>query len=209
MKGTNRLRRLSPYILTAALAIIVGACSGAHPNTTFDPHSDLGRDSADKPPQTHGSTKLEILWTLIPAVILVFIAIPTVRTIFKTQAKAPAGSLEVEVIGHQWWWEFKYPEYGITTANEVYVPVGRTVNFTLHSADVIHSFWAPQLGGKRDVVTNHTNFLWYTPDSSLETSVWNGFCAEYCGTSHANMRFRVFTVKPDEFAKWVAWQKSS
>ena len=243
MKGSDRLRRLAPYYLAAALAITAVACSGPHPNTTFSPHSDLGRDidalwnrllllgtivfvlveaalivvviryrhrdSTDKPPQTHGSTKLEILWTLIPAVILVFIAIPTVRTIFKTQAKAPAGSLEVEVIGHQWWWEFKYPEYGIVTANEVYVPVGRTVNFTLHSADVIHSFWAPQLGGKRDVVTNHTNYLWYTPDSSLETTVWNGFCAEYCGTSHANMRFRVFTVKPDEFAKWVAWQKSS
>lgn len=243
MKGSDRLRRLAPYYLAAALAITAVACSGPHPNTTFSPHSDLGRDidalwnrllllgtivfvlveaalifviiryrhrdSAEKPPQTHGSTKLEILWTLIPAVILVFIAIPTVRTIFKTQAKAPAGSLEVEVIGHQWWWEFKYPEYGVTTANEVYVPVGRTVNFTLHSADVIHSFWAPQLGGKRDVVTNHTNFLWYTPDSSMETSVWNGFCAEYCGTSHANMKFRVFTVKPDEFAKWVAWQKSS
>lgn len=242
MKGLDRLRRLSPLILTAALAIIVGACSGPHPNTTFTPHSDLGRDidalwnrllllgtivfvlvesalifviiryrhrdSADRPPQTHGSTKLEILWTLIPAVILVFIAIPTVRTIFKTQADAPRGSLQIEVIGHQWWWEFKYPEYGITTANEVYVPTGRTVNFKLHSADVIHSFWAPQLGGKRDVVTNHTNFLWYTPDSAMETSVWNGFCAEYCGTSHANMKFRVFTVKPDEFAKWAAWEKT-
>jgi cytochrome c oxidase subunit II len=242
MKGTDRLRRLSPFILTAALAIIVGACSGPHPNTTFTPHTDFGReidalwnrllllgtivfvlveaalifvifryrrnDSPERPPQTHGSTKLEILWTLIPAVILVFIAIPTVRTIFKTQAKAPAGSLEVEVIGHQWWWEFKYPEYGITTANEVYLPTGRTVNFTLHSADVIHSFWAPQLGGKRDAVTNHTNYLWYTPDSSMETSVWNGFCAEYCGTSHANMRFRVFTVKPDEFARWAAWEKT-
>ena len=242
MKGLDRLRRLSPLVLTAALAIVIGACSGSHPNTTFTPHSELGRDidalwnrllflgtlvfvlvegalifviiryrhrdSSERPPQTHGSTKLEILWTLIPAVILVFIAIPTVKTIFKTQAAAPAGSLQIEVIGHQWWWEFKYPEYGITTANEVYVPTGRTVNFTLHSADVIHSFWAPQLGGKRDVVTNHTNFLWYTPDSSMETSVWNGFCAEYCGTSHANMRFRVFTVKPDQFARWAAWQKT-
>ena len=242
MKGFDRLRWLPPYFFTAALALSIAACSGAHPNTTFSPHSDFGRDidalwnrllflgtlvfvlvegalifvviryrhrdSNEKPPQTHGSTKLEILWTLIPAVILVFIAIPTVRTIFKTQAPAPAGSLQIEVIGHQWWWEFKYPQYGVVTANEVYLPTGRTVNFTLHSADVIHSFWAPQLGGKRDVVTNRTNFLWYTPDSSLETTVWNGFCAEYCGTSHANMRFRVFTVKPSEFASWVAWQKT-
>jgi cytochrome c oxidase subunit II len=242
MKGFDRLRRLSPYVLIAALAIIAGACSGAHPNTTFSPHTELGRDidalwnrllllsgivfvlvegalifviiryrhrdSTERPPQTHGSTKLEILWTLIPAVILVFIAIPTVRTIFKTQAPAPAGSLQIEVIGHQWWWEFKYPEYGIVTANEVYLPAGRTVNFTLHSVDVIHSFWAPQLGGKRDVIPNRTNFIWYTPDSATETNVWNGFCAEYCGSSHANMRFRVFTVKPEEFAKWVAWEKT-
>src|SRR5438477_8521390 len=166
------------------------------------------RGDTGRPPQTHGSTNLEILWTLIPAVILVFIAVPTVRTVFKTQAKAAANALQVEVIGHQWWWEFRYPEYGIVTANELYVPTGRTVNFTLHSADVIHSFWNPQLGGKRDVITNRTNYLWYTPDSSMEAGVWNGFCAEYCGTSHANMKFRVFTVKPDQFAQWVAWQQS-
>jgi len=166
------------------------------------------RDNHPTPPQTHGSTKLEITWTLIPAVILVFIAVPTVRTIFITQAQAAPGSLNIEVTGHQWWWEFRYPEYGVTTANEIYLPVGRTVNFRLRSADVIHSFWTPQLGGKRDVVTNRTNYLWYTPDSSTASSVWNGFCAEYCGASHANMRFRVFTVTPAQFASWVAGQKT-
>jgi cytochrome c oxidase subunit 2 len=166
------------------------------------------RDNQPTPPQTHGSTMLEITWTLIPAVILVFIAVPTVRTIFITQAQAAPGSLNIEVTGHQWWWEFKYPEYGVTTANEIYLPVGRTVNFRLRSADVIHSFWTPQLGGKRDVVTNRTNYLWYTPDSSTASSVWNGFCVEYCGASHANMRFRVFTVTPEQFTSWVAGQKS-
>ena len=165
------------------------------------------RDNQGTPPQTHGSTKLEITWTLIPAVILVFIAVPTVRTIFITQAQAAPGSLNIDVTGHQWWWEFKYPEYGVTTANEIYLPVGRTVNFRLRSADVIHSFWTPQLGGKRDVITNRTNYIWYTPDSSTASSVWNGFCAEYCGSSHANMRFRVFTVTPEQFASWVAGQK--
>ena len=166
------------------------------------------RENHPAPPQTHGSTPLEITWTLIPAVILVFIAVPTVRTIFITQAQAAPGSLNIDVTGHQWWWEFKYPDYGITTANEIYLPVGRTVNFRLRSADVIHSFWTPQLGGKRDVVTNRTNYVWYTPDSSTASSVWNGFCAEYCGTSHANMRFRVFTVTPEQFASWVEGQKS-
>ncbi|MFL5551440.1 MAG: cytochrome c oxidase subunit II, partial [Gemmatimonadaceae bacterium] len=165
------------------------------------------RENQPAPPQTHGSTKLEIAWTLIPAVVLVFIAVPTVRTIFITQAAAAPGSLNIDVTGHQWWWEFRYPEYGVTTANEIYIPVGRTVNFRLRSADVIHSFWTPQLGGKRDVITNRTNYLWYTPDSSTASSVWNGFCVEYCGASHANMRFRVFTVTPQQFESWVAGQK--
>ena len=166
------------------------------------------RENQPPPPQTHGSTKLEITWTLLPAVILVFIAVPTVRTIFITQAQAAPGSLNIDVTGHQWWWEFRYPEYGVTTANEIYLPVGRTVNFRLRSADVIHSFWTPQLGGKRDVVTNRTNYIWYTPDSSTASSVWNGFCVEYCGASHANMRFRVFTVTAEQFASWVAGQKT-
>ncbi|HEY3112479.1 MAG TPA: cytochrome c oxidase subunit II [Gemmatimonadaceae bacterium] len=166
-----------------------------------------GRENQGSPPQTHGSTKLEITWTLIPAVILVFIAVPTVKTIFITQAQAAPGSLNIDVTGHQWWWEFRYPELGVTTANEIYIPVGRTVNFRLRSADVIHSFWTPQLGGKRDVVTNRTNYLWYTPDTSTSGSVWNGFCAEYCGASHANMRFRVFTVTQQQFDSWIAGQK--
>jgi cytochrome c oxidase subunit 2 len=165
------------------------------------------RENQGTPPQTHGSTPLEITWTLIPAVILVFIAVPTVKTIFITQAAAAPGSLNIDVTGHPWWWDFKYPEYGVTTAHEIYLPVGRTVNFRLRSADVIHSFWTPELGGKRDVVTNRTNYLWYTPDTSVANSVWNGFCAEYCGTSHANMRFRVFTVTPAQFESWVAGQK--
>src|SRR4051812_37466075 len=165
------------------------------------------RENQPAPPQTHGNVKLEIAWTLIPAVILVFIAVPTVKTIFITQAQAAPGSLNIDVTGHQWWWEFKYPEYGVTTPNEIYLPVGRTVNFRLRSADVIHSFWTPQLGGKRDVVTNRTNYIWYTPDTSVGGSVWNGFCVEYCGSSHANMRFRVFTVTPQQFESWVAGQK--
>jgi cytochrome c oxidase subunit II len=165
------------------------------------------RDDKTTPPQTHGSTKLEITWTLIPAVILVFIAVPTVRTIFITQAQAAPGSMNIDVIGHQWWWEFRYADYGVTTANEIYIPVGRTVNFRLRSADVIHSFWVPQLGGKRDVVTNRTNYMWYTADSSTASSVWNGFCVEYCGASHANMRFRAFTVTQQQFDSWIAGQK--
>jgi cytochrome c oxidase subunit 2 len=162
-----------------------------------------------QPEQVHGNTKLEILWTVIPAVVLAVIAVPTVQTIFRTQGAARADALQVEVIGHQWWWEFRYPEHNITTANELYLPVGRTVNFHLKTHDVLHSFWIPGLGGKRDLVNNRTNYLWFTPDSTAPGGeAFNGFCAEYCGTSHANMRFKAYTVSPEEFASWVAHQQS-
>jgi cytochrome c oxidase subunit II len=163
------------------------------------------RSESDRPEHVHGNTTLEILWTAIPALILAFIAVPTVRTIFKTQAKAKADALQVEVIGHQWWWEFRYPQYKVTTAGELYLPVGRTVNFSLKTQDVLHSFWIPQLGGKRDLITNHENFLWFTPDSIGVTAL-NGMCVEYCGASHANMRFKTFTVTPAEFEQWAAHQ---
>jgi cytochrome c oxidase subunit 2 len=175
------------------------------------------RPNQPEPEHVHGNTALEITWTVIPLLILVVIAIPTVRTIFKTQATARADALQVEVIGHQWWWEFRYPQFTmagangrvdtVVTANELYLPIGRTVNFTLKSRDVIHSFWVPALAGKRDVVSNHTNYLWYTPDSS-GANVWNGACVEYCGTSHANMRFKAFTVSEADFNSWIAHQKA-
>ncbi|MBX7118899.1 MAG: cytochrome c oxidase subunit II [Gemmatimonadaceae bacterium] len=156
--------------------------------------------------QIHGNAALEITWTAIPAIILVLIAVPSARTIFETQKPAPAGALKVQVIGHQWWWEFRYPELGIVTANEVYVPVGRTVSFELTTKDVLHSFWIPQMGGKRDLITNKTNYLWFTPSDTLETMAWNGFCTEYCGASHANMRIRLYTVQPAEFEAWARHQ---
>jgi cytochrome c oxidase subunit 2 len=165
------------------------------------------RPGQREPEHVHGNTTLEILWTVIPAAVLLWIAVPTVKAIFETQAPAPAGSLQVEVIGHQWWWEFKYPELGITTANELYLPKGRTVNFHLKTVDVIHSFWIPALGGKRDLIANRTNYIWFTPDSLTEKA-FNGACVEYCGASHANMRFRAFVVDPTEFDSWAAHQKT-
>src|SRR5215216_1574016 len=119
------------------------------------------RSENDRPEHVHGNTTLEIMWTAIPALILVFIAVPTVRTIFRTQAKAVPNALQVEVIGHQWWWEFRYPQFTtrrasgkvdtLIIANELYLPTGRTVNFALKTRDVLHSFWIPRLGGKRDL----------------------------------------------------------
>ena len=176
------------------------------------------KSDADEPKHVHGNTTLEIAWTIAPAVILTFIAVPTVRTIFRTQARAVANALQVEVVGHQWWWEFRYPQYTaqsptgrtdtLVTAGDLYLPIGRTVNFTLKTKDVLHSFWIPQLGGKRDLISNHTNYLWFTPDTSLRTTVFNGSCNEYCGSSHANMRFRTFVVTPSEFEGWVSHQLS-
>jgi cytochrome c oxidase subunit 2 len=165
------------------------------------------REGTPEPKHVHGNTTLEITWTLIPAIILIVIAVPTVRAIFRTQAKPVPNALQVQVIGHQWWWEFRYPQYGITTANELYLPIGRTVNFELRTNDVLHSFWIPRLGGKRDLIANHTNYLWFTPDSVSENA-FNGSCNEYCGASHANMRFRAFTVTPAEFEQWTIHQKS-
>ena len=184
------------------IGVEVGACVRDLP---LSPASRRGK----MPEQVHGNTALEITWTAIPAVILIFLAIPTVRTIFKTQAKAAPDALQVQVIGHQWWWEFKYPQLGITTANELYLPKGRTVNFELKTIDVLHAFWIPVLGGKRDLISNRTNYhLVHAEQGPRERRRCSGFCGEYCGTSHANMRFRAFTVTPEEFEQWAAHQKS-
>ncbi|MGD2063740.1 MAG: cytochrome c oxidase subunit II [Nitrospirota bacterium] len=147
---------------------------------------------------------LEIAWTVGPAIVLVAIAIPTVRTTFRTQPTvAPEGALVVEVTGHQWWWEVNYPELKVVTANEIHVPAGRPVRFELRSADVIHSFWVPALGGKRDIIPGHVNTITATPRTP---GVYLGQCAEFCGLSHANMRFRVFVEAADAFQAWAAHQ---
>ena len=156
------------------------------------------------PKQVHGHTVLEVSWTIAFAVILLIFAIPTIRVIFATQAAPPETALRVDVGGRQWWWEFKYPDLKVVTANELHLPAGQTVAFNLHAPDVIHSFWMPQLGGKRDVVPGRVNRLTLAPD---EPGEYPGQCAEYCGMSHANMRFRVIVHSTADFAKWVAAQQ--
>jgi cytochrome c oxidase subunit 2 len=163
------------------------------------------RPGAPIPKQVHGNTPLEIGWTVAFAVILLIIVIPTIQAIFKTQEAPAATALRVDVGGRQWWWEFKYPSLKITTANEVHVPVGQTVAFHLNAPDVIHSFWIPQLGGKRDVVPHRVNRLVLTPDTPGE---YIGQCAEYCGTSHANMRFRAIVHTKESWSEWVAAQQA-
>ncbi|MEJ2679592.1 MAG: cytochrome c oxidase subunit II [Gemmatimonadota bacterium] len=171
-------------------------------------------DSPDPKP-VYGNTVLEITWTVIPALIIVAILIPTIRGIFETQRAAPKDALVVEVIGHQWWWEFKYPSLGITTASQLVLPVGRPLDLRLHSADVIHSFWIPRLGGKRDVnpvrqMPNgekppHLNHISLTVDSVGE---YPGQCAEFCGTEHGAMRMLAIAVPPSEFDAWAQRMKA-
>ncbi len=164
------------------------------------------RPGARAPKPVHGHTALEIGWTLAPALILVFIAVPTMRTIFATAGHAPEGALRVEVIGHQWWWEYRYPTLAISTSNELHLPVGTPIQIEMTSADVIHSFWVPALGGKRDLSQGHTTRIAFRADSAGE--YW-GQCAEFCGASHANMRLRV-VVQPDSaFQHWVDGQRAA
>jgi cytochrome c oxidase subunit 2 len=133
------------------------------------------------------------------------IAIPTIQIIFRTQGVAPKDALEITVRGWQWWWEFRYPSLQITTANELYVPLGQPVAMRLEGPDVIHSFWIPRLGGKRDVVPGRINRITFTPTAVGE---YLGQCAEFCGTSHANMRMRVIVVERAAFDRWVAAQRA-
>lgn len=152
--------------------------------------------------QTHGDNMIEALWTLIPAVLIIIIFVMTVRTM--DSVDLPGGDVNLTVVGHQWWWEVRYPEEGFVTANEIHVPEGREIGIDLESADVIHSFWVPQIGGKTDLVpghTNHTGFLAATPGDYL------GQCAEFCGLQHAHMRFRLVVESPAEFSAWVKRQQ--
>jgi cytochrome c oxidase subunit 2 len=160
-----------------------------------------GKPSDPEPRQVHGNTTVEIIWTVIPALILAAIAVPTVRAIFQTNATPGKDALTIEVIGHQWWWEFRYPEYNLTTANELHVPVGRTVSLRMGSADVIHSFWVPQFAAKRDVFANRETRMWFKAEVEGD---FPGQCGEYCGIQHGRMAHRIRAHKPEEFRAWVA-----
>lgn len=163
------------------------------------------RGEEGRPVPVHGHALLEIGWTLAPAVILVIIAVPTIQTIWEVDNPPQAEDvLQVEVTGYQWWWEFHYPEQEITTANELHVPVGRTVQLNLQSADVIHSFWVPRVSGKRDVRPGKETMLWFTVDSA---GVYPGQCAEFCGASHALMKMLLVAQDSADFRSWVEEQR--
>ncbi|MCH9010606.1 MAG: cytochrome c oxidase subunit II [Chloroflexi bacterium] len=172
------------------------------------------RPNQGDPVQVHGNTKLEIIWTVVPALILIIVAVPTINSVFfSANSPRPAiqGGLEVDVIGHQWWFEFRYenpnnPQEQIVFANELHIPVGEPVNLRLDSVDVIHSFWVPKLAGKVDMIPNNDNSMWLQADEAGE---FFGQCAEFCGVSHANMKFKLIAESREDFDAWLAQQAES
>ena len=167
------------------------------------------RREDEMPAQVHGNTRLEVTWTVLPSIVLLIIAVPTIGAIFAQDAPPPVPSSDVvklRVIGHQWWWEFEYPDLGVKTANEFHLPLGKTATIELKSTDVVHSFWLPRMGGKVDVVPGaRANHMWFTPK---ETGEFYGQCVEFCGTQHANMKLRLFVDTPQGFAAWADSQRS-
>ena len=167
-------------------------------------------DAGREPAQVYGSTQIELAWTIIPILIVVVLFLATARVIHAVQdAPMPPGAVEVTAIGHQFWWEFRYPKLGVVTANELHIPLSDRAHPTptflkLLSADTDHSFWIPQLAGKTDMIPNRVNTMWMDPH---RTGVFLGQCAQYCGTQHAKMLLSVSVDAPEDFQAWVHAQQ--
>ena len=163
-----------------------------------------------EPAQIYGSKQIELSWTVIPILVVVMLFLATARVILSTERAAkPADALDVVVIGHQFWWEYRYPKLGIVTANELHIPVSDPNHPTptylmMSSADTDHSFWIPRLAGKTDLIPNKVNTMWIDPEYP---GLYLGQCAQYCGTQHAKMLLRVYADTPAQFAAWTAQQQ--
>jgi cytochrome c oxidase subunit II len=170
------------------------------------------KGDATEPPQVFGSLQIELSWTIIPILIIVVLFLTTARVLFSVQdAPKPANALDVIVVGHQFWWEFRYPQYNVVTANELHVPLSdkahpRPTFMKLTSADVMHSFWVPELAGKTDLLPNRVNEMWIDPQ---QTGLYVGQCAQFCGPEHAKMLLRVYVDTPEQFKQWIANQQRS
>lgn len=162
------------------------------------------KNEDEMPKQVHGNTKLEIAWTLAPAIVLAVVFVLTYQTL-NNLASVPKDSLPVHITAHQWWWEIEYPSLGVITANEIHLPAMQPASFTVESKDVIHSFWVPELGGKIDVIPGKKNVTWFDP---IQIGTFHGQCAEFCGAEHALMRFNVVVESQEQFSTWVAVQKA-
>jgi cytochrome c oxidase subunit II len=192
--------------ITAGISVVVGGLL-AYSIVRFRLRPD---DDGSEPPQVYGSDQIELAWTVIPVLIVVVLCLVTARTVYDVQgAPKPPGAIDVTIVGHQWWWEIRYPTLGVVTANELHVPVSDPADPTptfivLASADVAHSFWVPRLAGKTDLIPNRTNHMWIEP---REPGLFLGQCAEYCGTQHAHMLLRVYVHTRSDFERWIAAQR--
>jgi cytochrome c oxidase subunit 2 len=167
-------------------------------------------NAAQEPAQIYGSNQIELSWTVIPILIVVMLFLATARVILATEdAPKPVSALDVTVIGHQFWWEYRYPKLGIVTANELHIPVSDPKHptptyLTMSSADTDHSFWVPRLAGKTDLIPNQVNTMWIDPNNP---GLYLGQCAQYCGVQHAKMLIRIYADSPADFAAWVSHQQ--
>jgi cytochrome c oxidase subunit II len=201
---------LSMFVLAVTALIFVVVCG----LLVYSVVRFRGRaiDAGREPAQVYGSTQIELAWTVIPVLIVAVLFLATARVIHAIQdAPEPAAALDVTVIGHQFWWEFRYPKLGIVTANELHIPASDPEHPTptflkLLSADTDHSFWVPELGGKTDLIPNRVNQMWLDPP---RPGIYLGQCAQYCGTQHAKMLLRVSVDRPSDFAAWVRAQQQA
>lgn len=163
------------------------------------------RPDSPEPRQIHGNTKVEIAWTVTPSVILFIILVVTISTMFAVASPPSTPTVTVNAIGHQWWWEFQYPDQHIVTADEMHVPVGAVVHINLISDNVIHSLWVPELAGKTDVIPGHNNTMWF---QATKTGQYRGECTEFCGAQHAHMDFVVVVDTQSAYDTWIAQQQT-
>jgi cytochrome c oxidase subunit II len=193
------------YLQYVNLAICLGFFLTVAGLLTFAIIKFRHRAGDGEPEQSEGNTKLEIAWTVVPALIFIFLGVLT--GIVMSSVNPPAGKRQpdVIVIGHQYWWEYRFPKTGVVTANEVFLPLGADLMLEIRGADVIHSFWVPDFGQKMDAVPGHPNNLFLKP---IREGLFLGQCAEYCGSQHSLMRIMVNVVAPKEFDKWTASQKN-
>jgi cytochrome c oxidase subunit 2 len=189
------------WVILGIAAVIFIAVEGVLLYNVVRFRARAGHEEGD---QISNNTPLEITWTAIPLVILVALYIFMIP-VMRAAANPPADSLHVNVVGHQWWWEFQYPDDGVQAPNELHIPVGRPIRLTLQSADVIHDFWVPELGAKEDLIPGQANETWIEAQTP---GTYKGQCNVFCGPQHAGMLITVIAEPPADFDAWLQDQRT-
>lgn len=200
-------RDLFQLVMWPALAILILVEAGL----VFSLVRFRRRRDDELPKQVHGNTRLELAWTIAPALLLAVLAVPTLATIVDLAEDPGPEAMQVDVIGRQWSWEFQYPEFTdangepVVSINELHIPVGKKIRANMQSADIIHSFWVPRLAGKIDVIPGTTNHLTFNANKPGDFA---GQCAEFCGLGHALMRMTIIAQPEAEFMAWIDEQRA-